>query len=281
MLAARALSLKAVPSLLVSKLASVRCSSISPRARPVFMSSADVRSHKRSMVRIGTHSGTFHCDEALGCFLLKQTPEFKDADIVRSRDPKVLQDLDVVIDVGGTYDEGEKPNVRSLLVCLAMHDSHCSNAPPFSEVYYYLHAASKRFDHHQRGFEEIFGHGESPPPPAAACTMRPGSLPVHLTVAVQNRQHGTSLHCCSMPYRPENSAFMLQQEAMPVNLRAGFGTKLSSAGLVYKHFGRSIIAAQLGQPEDAPDTETVYLAVYKNFMEAIDGIDNGERLTLL
>ncbi len=68
---------------------------------------------------------------------------------------------------------------------------------------------------------------------------------------------------------------------MPVILRAGFGTKLSSAGLVYKHFGRSIIAVQLGQPEDAPDTETVYLAVYKNFMEAIDGIDNGERLTLL
>lgn len=58
------------------------------------------------MVRIGTHSGTFHCDEALGCFLLKQTPEFKDADVVRTRDPKVLQDLDIVIDVGGTYDSG-------------------------------------------------------------------------------------------------------------------------------------------------------------------------------
>ncbi len=195
MLAARVSLLRAVPSLLVSKLASVRCSSTAPRARPVSMSSADVRSHKRSMVRIGTHSGTFHCDEALGCFLLKQTPEFKDADVVRSRDPKVLQDLDVVIDVGGTYDEGKMPNggrLRSLLVCLAMHDSHCSNAPPFSEVYFYLHAASKRFDHHQRGFEEIFGHGESPPPPAAVCTTHPGSLPVHLTAAVHNRQHGTS-----------------------------------------------------------------------------------------
>jgi uncharacterized UPF0160 family protein len=58
------------------------------------------------MVRIGTHSGTFHCDEALGCFLLKQTPQFKDADVVRTRDPKVLQDLDIVIDVGATYDPG-------------------------------------------------------------------------------------------------------------------------------------------------------------------------------
>ena len=58
------------------------------------------------MVRIGTHSGTFHCDEALGCFLLKQMPQFKDADVVRTRDPKVLQGLDIVIDVGATYDPG-------------------------------------------------------------------------------------------------------------------------------------------------------------------------------
>jgi Uncharacterised protein family (UPF0160) len=55
----------------------------------------------------------------------------------------------------------------------------------------------------------------------------------------------------------------------------GFSTKLSSAGLVYKHFGRDIVAAQLGQPPESPDVETVYLAVYKHFMEAIDGIDNG------
>ena len=61
------------------------------------------------MVRIGTHSGTFHCDEALGCFLLKQTPQYNDADVVRTRDPKVLQDLDIVIDVGATYDPGPPP----------------------------------------------------------------------------------------------------------------------------------------------------------------------------
>ena len=31
---------------------------------------------KRKFLRIGTHSGTFHCDEALGCFLLQQlSPE--------------------------------------------------------------------------------------------------------------------------------------------------------------------------------------------------------------
>lgn len=56
---------------------------------------------KRAMVKIGTHSGSFHCDEALGCWLLKHTTQFKNADVVRSRDNEVLKDLDAVIDVGG------------------------------------------------------------------------------------------------------------------------------------------------------------------------------------
>ncbi|KAL4427135.1 hypothetical protein ABPG77_001139 [Micractinium sp. CCAP 211/92] len=126
----------------------------------------------------GTHSGSFHCDEALGCFLLQQTAKFGGADIVRSRDPEVLKGLDVIIDVGGVYDP-----------------------------------ASDRYDHHQRGFTEVFGHG--------------------------------------------------------------FNTKLSSAGLVYKHYGREIVASAMGLPSDSPEVEAVYLAVYKNFMESIDAIDNG------
>jgi hypothetical protein len=31
---------------------------------------------KRKNVRIGTHSGTFHCDEALGCWMLHHTEKF-------------------------------------------------------------------------------------------------------------------------------------------------------------------------------------------------------------
>ena len=55
----------------------------------------------------------------------------------------------------------------------------------------------------------------------------------------------------------------------------GFTTRLSSAGLVYKHYGREVIASLLGKsPEDGTVT-TVWLEVYKTFMEAIDGIDNG------
>jgi uncharacterized UPF0160 family protein len=46
---------------------------------------------KRKMVQIGTHSGSFHCDEALGCWMLQQTAAFGDASIVRSRDPEVLK----------------------------------------------------------------------------------------------------------------------------------------------------------------------------------------------
>jgi hypothetical protein len=48
---------------------------------------------KRKMVKIGTHNGSFHCDEALGCFLLKQTDLFKDADIIRTRDEDILKQL--------------------------------------------------------------------------------------------------------------------------------------------------------------------------------------------
>lgn len=55
----------------------------------------------------------------------------------------------------------------------------------------------------------------------------------------------------------------------------GFVTKLSSAGLVYKHFGRQIVAAALSKQQESPDVQTTWLAVYKYFMEAIDGIDNG------
>ena len=37
----------------------------------------------RMMAKIGTHNGTFHCDEALACFMLKLLPQYQDAAIVR------------------------------------------------------------------------------------------------------------------------------------------------------------------------------------------------------
>ncbi|KAI0932232.1 hypothetical protein AcV5_004489 [Taiwanofungus camphoratus] len=127
---------------------------------------------------IGTHNGTFHCDEALAVFLLKRTTTYRNADLRRTRDPAVLDTCSIVVDVGGVYDK-----------------------------------AKQRFDHHQREFTEIFGHG--------------------------------------------------------------FTTKLSSAGLVYKHFGKEIIANRLQLQPDEPKVETLWLKLYKEFIEAIDGIDNG------
>ncbi|XP_072104692.1 MYG1 exonuclease isoform X1 [Mobula birostris] len=140
---------------------------------------------RRGSVRptIGTHDGTFHCDEALACFLLRQLPEYQDAEVVRSRDPQVLKDCDVVVDVGGVYDPT-------------------------------LH----RYDHHQRSFTETMS------------SLRPGS---------------------------------------------GRCTKLSSAGLVYLHFGPRILSQCLGlQPSD-PALPTLMDKVYENFVEEIDAVDNG------
>ncbi|KAI0307831.1 metal-dependent protein hydrolase [Multifurca ochricompacta] len=127
---------------------------------------------------IGTHNGTFHCDEALAVYILRLTETYRDADIKRSRDPNVLDTCDIVVDVGAVYNESKQ-----------------------------------RFDHHQRGFEEVFGHG--------------------------------------------------------------FTTKLSSAGLIYKHFGREIISNQLQLTPDDPKVDSLWLKLYKEFIEAIDGIDNG------
>ncbi|KAJ3680167.1 hypothetical protein LUZ60_016445 [Juncus effusus] len=161
-----------------------RCSLFSP-----LMASAAAASPKKARTtvaafsagdkkRVGTHNGSFHCDEALGCFMIRLTSKFAEADVVRTRDPQVLETLDAVLDVGGVYDPSRD-----------------------------------WFDHHQKGFQEVFGYG--------------------------------------------------------------FSTKLSSAGLVYKHYGKEIIAKELEREESDPDVQRLYLAIYKSFIEGIDAIDNG------
>jgi len=133
---------------------------------------------------IATHDGAFHCDEALGCYLLRRTREFAGASVDRSRDAERWAAADVVIDVGAVYD-----------------------------------ADKKLYDHHQREFTETFGRG--------------------------------------------------------------FTTKLSSAGLVYKHYGLELVrdalrAASAGGEEPNEKTvEKIYLKMYEEFIEGVDGIDNG------
>jgi uncharacterized UPF0160 family protein len=52
-------------------------------------------------------------------------------------------------------------------------------------------------------------------------------------------------------------------------------TKLSSAGLVYMHFGKAIIAQHTKLPIDHPDVELLFQKLYDDFIEAIDANDNG------
>lgn len=79
--------------------------------------------------------------------------------MVRTRDTAKLADLNVVIDVGGVYDPGaHRPNAAATLhrACrLTVHGVAWG-------------AAAKRFDHHQREFAEVFGHGARPSARVAA-----------------------------------------------------------------------------------------------------------------
>ena len=134
-------------------------------------------------MKIGTHNGSFHCDEVLACFLLKQLPIYKDAQIVRTRDQKKLDTCDIVVDVGGVFDPSQN-----------------------------------RFDHHQKTFTDTMS------------SLLPSKK---------------------------------------------WTTKLSSAGLVYCHFGRDIISSILGTSLEDHVTETIYDKVYEHFVEEIDAIDNG------
>ncbi|KAI8633984.1 putative UPF0160 protein C27H6.8 [Xylariaceae sp. FL1651] len=55
----------------------------------------------------------------------------------------------------------------------------------------------------------------------------------------------------------------------------GRPTKLSSAGLVYLHFGRALVAQRLGQGQDSDEVGVVWRKVYESFIEALDAHDNG------
>lgn len=81
------------------------------------------------MLKIGTHNGTFHCDETLAVWMLKQTEQFKDAEIIRSRTPEVLAECDIVVDVGAVFDH-----------------------------------SARRYDHHQREFKETYNSLDSSKP---------------------------------------------------------------------------------------------------------------------
>lgn len=53
-------------------------------------------------MKIATHDGKFHADDVFGVALTRHL--FPDAEVVRTRDPGVLAEADLVLDVGGVYD---------------------------------------------------------------------------------------------------------------------------------------------------------------------------------
>jgi uncharacterized UPF0160 family protein len=138
---------------------------------------------------IGTHSGTFHCDEVLAVYMLRNHPSFKNHGLLRTRDHKLLEQCDVVVDVGSVFKPSEK-----------------------------------RFDHHHASFKETFSS-----------------------------------------IRPEFGADFS-------NIR------LSSAGLVYVHYGEEIISEILKEFNiklSDKQIKSVFRKVYSSFVKEIDAIDNG------
>jgi len=74
-------------------------------------------------------------------------------------------------------------------------------------------------------------------------------------------------------YDPSQHRYDHHQNTFQENIGMGFTTRLSSAGLVYKHFGKQILKEACGVEEK--HLEFVYKYLYKNFFEHIDAIDNG------
>jgi len=56
----------------------------------------------------GTHDGTFHADEVTACALLCLFGLIEVNQIIRTRDPHLLECCEYVCDVGGTYDPDQK-----------------------------------------------------------------------------------------------------------------------------------------------------------------------------
>ena len=55
----------------------------------------------RCMLNWGTHNGIFHCDEVVAIAILEVTYAERLINVVRTRDPQELEQLDLVVDIGG------------------------------------------------------------------------------------------------------------------------------------------------------------------------------------
>lgn len=86
---------------------------------------------------------------------------------------------------------------------------------------------------------------------------------------------GTIVVDVGAEYVPEKHRYDHHQRGFSETFDAEHKTKLSSAGLVWKHFGRDILAAHLNCSADDERIPVLYKKMYDDFVEAIDGHDNG------
>ena len=75
-------------------------------------------------------------------------------------------------------------------------------------------------------------------------------------------------------YDPQSNRYDHHQRTFDTTFPAR-PTKLSSAGLVYMHFGKAIIAQRTGLDEGGPEVEVLFKKLYEAFIEAVDANDNG------
>lgn len=117
---------------------------------------------------------------------------------------------------------------------------------------------------------------------ALACAML-SMLPAFASHALLRTRDAEALATCEVLvdvggiYDPPSRRYDHHQRGFGETLaEAGRSIKLSSAGLVWRHHGMELLA-RLAQPEALPEAElrVLYTKVYTDFVEHIDGIDNG------
>lgn len=75
-------------------------------------------------------------------------------------------------------------------------------------------------------------------------------------------------------YSPENNRYDHHQRTFNATFPSRL-TKLSSAGLVYLHFGKEIIARRTKLSAESTDVQVLWEKLYADFVEALDAQDNG------
>jgi len=76
-------------------------------------------------------------------------------------------------------------------------------------------------------------------------------------------------------YDPERHRYDHHQRGFEETFDAQHSIKLSSAGLVWKHFGTQILAEHLKLPVEDQRVSLLHMKLYDDFVQAIDAIDNG------